>query len=221
MRVSKRVRLTLAAGAVLVFGAACAEPTSAPTASNVTAEEAPLSFGTYAVDGSILPDSGSYKFYWDPTRAYAGPMGENYLKLPAYVVCDPATSGYGIGKWDAPCAVATKPFPMTVSWKNRDGKAIITFAPDLRFVPTSDPAKMVYLTMKYRGAWKDFEPMNIVWKGPDGRWYDESRVDASLRPVVSKQHNTVSRRLKHFSGYSITAGFYETDSQGAILGLGW
>ncbi len=43
------------------------------------------------------------QFVVNPMEAANRTIGEHQIKFPAASICDPATSTYGIGEWDAPC----------------------------------------------------------------------------------------------------------------------
>jgi hypothetical protein len=87
---------------------------------------------------------------------------------------------------------------------------------DVRFAPSSDPAQWVVMSLKLNRKLDARRFYNIYW-WDGGRWVDESLTDAALTPWTDHSTNTVSRRLKHFSGYSVTAGRREaeTETEGA------
>jgi hypothetical protein len=145
-------------------------------------------------------------FTVDPrvSRTYA--FGRNWIYFPDYSICDPATSTYGLGTWDTPCEPLRKPIQVTVRWKHRGGHGYVEFEPDLRFVPSSSLRDWVILAIYDRKP-LDSEDYAILWDAPNGKLIDESRTDPTLRAYVDRHDNTVYRRIKHFSGYMIAAGF--------------
>jgi hypothetical protein len=66
-------------------------------------------------------------------------------------VCEPATSGYGPGTWDAPCQGAARPVRVVAKvWINAEGRVATEFQPALRFTPGLP--KPVQLVLKDRAA---------------------------------------------------------------------
>ena len=58
---------------------------------------------------------------WDGLYASIG--SGNALFIPAGGVCDPASSSYGVGKWDQACSAVTTPITITVqNWLNDKGR---------------------------------------------------------------------------------------------------
>jgi hypothetical protein len=206
MRVSTKVR-SAALMAMLLGGiGACAD---SPTA---------LSSRPTA-DGSLAADvfyGTSVAVTLDPTQNQTLKFGPHYVVFPANSICDPLTSGYGEALWDAPCSPLRTPIVITATYSLRNNHALIDFQPALRFVPAaaSDTSSWVVMTLK--------EPQTlsgssyaILWQRPsDGKWIDESVNDPSLKAFIDRPGNFVSRRLKHFSGYNVTAGFMDTVDSG-------
>jgi hypothetical protein len=122
------------------------------------------------------------------------------LKMDSASVCNPATSGYGPGLWDQPCAPATSPITFTVtSWRDANGRAQVTFSPDVRFVPGT--TETLYLN-DTPGKGKK---ATVLWCSPlAGGCVDEGAADKDLRSWVAG--GRVARRMKHFSGYNVVFG---------------
>jgi hypothetical protein len=118
-------------------------------------------------------------------------------------VCDPATSGYGPTLWDAPCAPATAGVDFQAkSWVDATGHPRLVITPDVRFVP----GKVVTMFMKDKAAALD-ATSNIVYcaTGAAG-CVNEAKADPSLAPSRDGNGGYVSRRVKHFSGYTVIVG---------------
>lgn len=149
----------------------------------------------------------------DPRRENVYSDGINTVRFPAGSICDPATSSYGPGTWDAPCTAATSPIelPITVSLVN--SRLQIDFGRDLRFVPSADPSQHVTLTIKNPAVTNTTEDLAryAIFYVPSGTstLIDEGRSDPSLVTVVSRKDGTVSRRLKHFTGYNVHLGIWD------------
>jgi hypothetical protein len=126
--------------------------------------------------------------------------GPHRLVVPAYGVCDPATSGYGPGTWDRACAALTTTTTFTVkAWTDADGHPRLRVSPDVRFVPT----KVVTLSFYDRAAAEDPNAAFVWCPGTGGACVDESRADASLRLQRDLSRTYVYGRIKHFSGYNV------------------
>ena len=218
-----------AAVTLLAFGlTACSEGPTSPVA--ISPDAAPLmSSGS---DGSGTSgrgqEAGSRSFTIYPGLAVVQRFGDHVLQMPANVVCDPETSGYGVAHWDLPCATINHPIQVTATWSVQNDKPIISFSPDLRFVPSSDPNRWVNLWLKdTKGIDTDLY-YAILWRdNTSGQWIDESKLDASLRARTYQSGNLVARRLKHFSDYYLWVGLgsYNVTSGldgGDVYGLfGW
>jgi hypothetical protein len=152
-------------------------------------------------------DVNSQDFVVDPTQSTTIRAGDHEVTFPANSICDPASSGYGEDRWDAPCEPLQTPIKVTATWTSKYGHAFVQFEPALRFVPTDDPSQFVRLSMK---DYYDLDPnysYPIFWQRPaDGTWVNESLSDPSLGSLKDERGNRVSRRLKHFSSYFIGAG---------------
>ena len=219
MRVSMLVRWGTALTAAAVLVAGCADTATAPPSaaaarprlSNQMFEQWLLDNGGVSRDGrgrkNKSDDSWAQDFVIDPTQPATIKAGDHVVTFPANSICDPATSGYGEDKWDAPCSPLQQPITIHATWNSKLGHAFIDFQPALRFVPTNDPSQYVLITMK--DDW-DLDPSYhypIFWNRPsDGTWVDESVADPSLRSTEDVNGNRVTRRLKHFSGYLVGAG---------------
>jgi hypothetical protein len=212
MRVSMLVRwcTMLTAAGIL---AACADsatqpgPAARPRLSN-SYEQWLLDNGGLSRDGRGRPNQSdsvwSKDFVVDPTQPSQIRLGDHLVSFPANSICDPATSGYGPALWDTPCTPLQAPITIHATWKYNLGHAFITFSPDIRFVPASDPSQYVTLTMKDYVQLDTTGRYPIYWLRPsDSTWVDESMSDPTEASVLDVQGNKVTRRLKHFSGYLV------------------
>jgi hypothetical protein len=228
MSVSKLVRsgtVTLLAVAL----AACGEVSTAPSGLSPEAG-ALLSSGS---DGSGSSgssgrgqESGTRSFVVWPGVPMGQRFGDHVLLIPANSICDPATSGYDAALWDAPCAPLQQPIEITATWSSVNGRPVVSFSPDLRFAPSADESRWVTLSLK---DGKGIDPAlyyTILWFDKQaGRWVDESVTDPTLKAQANQSGNLVTRRLKHFSDYSLWSGFggYNLTSGlggGEVLGIG-
>ena len=129
--------------------------------------------------------------------------GVHKLDVPKGAVCDPATSGYGPTLWDAPCTPAAAGVTFTAkSWFDAAGHPSIVISPDVRFVP----GKVVTMFMKDKNAALD-STSNIGYCPTGGTTcLNETKADPSLAPSRDGNGGYISRRVKHFSGYTVIFG---------------
>ena len=208
---------------LLVFGlAACGESSTAPmpVSSQISAAAVEEPLMAYARDADSDSDSdsdggssgdvkyGSRKFTIKPGKAVLKKLGEHTLYIPANVVCDPATSGYGRSFWDQSCQPIRRRIEVTARWATVNGQAAIRLQPDLRFVPSTDRSRWVILSAKHSKSIDPAAYYTLLWRDPaTNQWFDEAASDPTVRAQVDKRGKTVSRRLKHFSDYWLWFGF--------------
>ena len=191
--------LALSIAATATIG--CAEGTGAPTeVARITANvatEGPAPVPTSADTTTFVVNAnlgGDFEI-----------ADQHWIHFPRRAICDPAST-YGPTQWDAPCVAATGKITITaVSWRDTTGHPRIDFTPALRFVPSGKTQGWVNLTFADRIASHDKDAL-ILYCGDDGVCVDETLVDATLVTNKSRKLGTVSRRIKHFSGYLVTSG---------------
>jgi hypothetical protein len=209
---NKISKILVALTAMLAAG--CAESTSAPKAPASRDVTIPGGGATAALTGS---DTIRFSVYIDPSRSITYNLGAgNSITFPAGSLCA-LNSTYGGGQWDKPCAVATSPVTVyTKAWLDAQGFAHVDFDKHIRFVPTSNPAGWVMLSLYDYGA------MTTPWTkinycpSPDASsCIDESKNDPSVATVKDPITGKLIRRVKHFSGYSLTSG-RDSDSESSF-----
>src|SRR5262245_7275499 len=143
---------------------------------------------------------------WDGLYASLG--SGNVLYIPSGGVCDPATSSYGVGKWDQACTAASKPITITVqNWLDDQGHPYVQFQPALRFVPGT----FVVLYIAHNKA-VHHRPARIVYCPDGGSCIDEAKTDLTL--FTLHWSGGLYRRIKHFSGYNVAAGLDDLGDMG-------
>ena len=150
-----------------------------------------------------LPDSASVDFVISPNGGIVD-LGNHAVVFPAQSVCDPATSSYGPGTWDDPCTPLQAPISVHAEVRRVNGQTAVDFTPSLRFVPSDNPARWVWLVMYTPSAVgrSDLTGFNILWESALGApGVDETPLDPSLRTYIDTWRGTSLRRIKHFSGY--------------------
>ena len=186
---------------------ACSDAT-APVSRPELAPSAAPSQAVYTV-GDTTVTTFTYNPLYSREQTFAG---AHNLSMPAGAVCDPLLSGYGAGTWDQGCVAALLPINFTAkAWRTPEGRPVVTFTPDVRFVP----GKVVTLRLLDKKA-AETGRGDIVWC-PTGATtcVNESATDPSLAPTYHPSNGQVSRRLKHFSGYQIILGFSDDGSGGS------
>ena len=210
------------AGPLLLLAAlvSCREGVVSPAAGPIEAPQAaapaPMSLAPQGrphldlVGG--LPDSASVDFVISPNGGIVD-LGNHAVVFPANSVCDPATSSYGPGTWDAPCSPLQAPIKVHAEVRRTNGQTAVDFTPSLRFVPSNDPARWVWLVLYTPSAVgkSDLSGFNILWEsGLGAPAVDETPLDSSLRTYIDTWQGISLRRIKHFSGY-VEGGYVTVD----------
>lgn len=226
MHVSMQVRRVVALLVVLTAASACSDAANAPRTAERPAFDVQAlqpnalragEGGPRAHDDRSSPgtDDNAATLRIDPnvSRTYA--FGENWIYFPAHSICDPATSGYGPTLWDTPCTALNQPVDVTVKWSSKGGYSYATFSPELRFVPadTRTVYRWVILSLHTQRKLHELDNYNILYNWNDG-WIDESLTDPTLKAWLDPLHNSIFRRVKHFSGYMVAAAFSDMGGMG-------
>ena len=171
------------------------QSTSAPTKMSLAPQSRPqlqlnsTSAANASGDFTVGPNGGAFF------------IGRNAVYFPAHSICNPATSSYGVGHWDDSCAPLTTSIRIHAVTKVINGRNAVDFSPALRFVPSNDPSRWVWLykTLPGAGLSNNLAPFNILYTPVlGGAAYDEAATDPSLRTYVVIGLGV--RRVKHFSG---------------------
>jgi len=204
----------LFAGAAILAAAACGESASGPTTPRDLSPKAPVfdySATSYVLgltqqDFVVTSAGGSFN------------VGGLYtLNFPANSVCDPARSTYGATEWDKSCTTLDDGQAVkihAVLALNSDGLSI-DFSPALRFSPTTSVTISTGIFAPLIKANRDYfarnpsalNPLAILYSPTLGAAGSSDYVrDASIVTNVDLSTGVISRRVKHFSGYSMTTG---------------
>ena len=162
---------------------------------------------------SVADDSLSAEFTVTPTGGIFT-LGAHAIYFPANSICDPATSTYGPGEWDAPCTPLTEPIRFRAEIRHLDGRSWVDFSPAVRFVPTDEPTNAVWLYMKTASFSTDpdtalsmLRRMSVLYSATLGDpGINEALTDPSLKTYVWLDGGVAFRRIKHFSGYNVYSG---------------
>lgn len=206
----RRILPNLLAGAALLLAAACSDavapdatPRKAPQPSVPDLASYEAITMTFASSITIDPSGGEYT------------LGSFRLRVPENAVCDPATSGYGPEFWDAPCTRLGRSQRFNVQLRFQQGRAWIDFSPNVRFAPSEDPSNWVTLTARryqtelwFAQATGRLDSYALLYAPEIGATpVDEGASDPSVVTRIDLGDGYITRRLKHFSGFTISLGF--------------
>ena len=136
-------------------------------------------------------------------------VGNHAVYFPAHSICDPATSSYGEGTWDAPCDVVKGSVRIHAEVRTAKLGTWVDFTPSLRFAPSTNPNKWVWIYMYTPSALgaADLSKFGVLYaKSMGAPGVDEASTDATLRTYVDTFGGLSSRRIKHFSGFMTSSG---------------
>ena len=134
-------------------------------------------------------------------------VGGNAVVFPAGSICDPTTSSYGPSTWDQPCSPATGDVKIHAVVRTAKKGTWVDFQPAIRFVPSTDARKWVWLFM-YNPATQgatDLSSFKINYAATmQDNGVDEAAADSTVRTYFDG--TLLLRRIKHFSGYTSSSG---------------
>jgi hypothetical protein len=204
----------LFAGAAMLAAAACGETASGPTTPRSLSPKAPVFdytatsyvLGLTQQDFVVTSAGGSFN------------VGGLYtLNFPANSVCDPARSTYGSTEWDIDCTTldAGQSVKIRAVLALTASGLSIDFSPALRFSPTTAVTISTGIFAPVIKANRDYfaknpsalNPLAILYAPAMGAAGSSDYTrDASIVTHVDLTTGTIWRRVKHFSGYSMTTG---------------
>jgi hypothetical protein len=172
-------------------------------------DDAPQPLAPSLASGKGSAGSGSVSFLIYPNNPFTAVLGEHKISFDRDAICDPKVSSYGVTEWDKPCQVAAGPVKITAKWwTDSRGHPQVDFQPALRFNPRSN----VTLYLMDKAASQDASNYRILWVTSLGVQVDESILDPSVATRVAS-NGYLYRRVKHFSGYTISTGRLEFGSE--------
>jgi hypothetical protein len=144
------------------------------------------------------------------------------LNVPANGVCS-LTSSYGPGTWDDQCTTLgpDESITVTATYGLTHGGPIVDFSPELRFNPNLQVTLSTPLYASVLTGNADYFIQNPSALAFFGMYYvptldadvvTDAASDPSLVTHVNLTTGLVWRRIKHFSGYSVTSGLACTPS---------
>lgn len=206
----------LFAGAAVIVAAACGDSATGPS----TAAQKGLSPKDPVFDYAATPYSLGFAQQQFVVGASGGAFsigGLYSLNFPANSVCDPARSTYGPTEWNNDCitldAGQTVTIRATLAFTS-SGLAI-DFSPALRFSPATQVTISTNVFSSLITANRDYfaknpsalNPLAILYSPTLGATGSSDYTgDASVVTHVDLTTGLIWRRVKHFSGYSMTSG---------------
>lgn len=188
------------------FVAPTAQQSAASESAPVTMMAAPQGRPSLSLTGTS-PANTSVDFTVGPQGGVFF-VGNHAVVFPRKSICDPARSTYG--DWDSSCPTIGKPIQIHAVVRNEGGRTWVDFTPELRFAPSNDPSRWVWMYMytpDARGATGDLSRFNILYAQTiGGVTVDDAVGDPTVRTYVDTQKGVSVRRIKHFSGYTASAG---------------
>lgn len=217
-RITKHGLVAFAAMLATGFVVACSDGSVAPKTGAGNTREMVVEGSTASLAGI---DTLRFSFTIDPTQNKLVYLGQgNSIIIPAGALCDPTQSGYGPTLWDTPCPVATQPVYISAKAWLDNGNPHADFSPNVRFAPSADPAGWVMLS--FNDSWASLNLLsNIMYcPTPNSACMNEALTDPSLVTSHDPITGNVMRRVKHFSGYNVTAGGDSSSDGGGDLSGG-
>jgi len=206
----------LIAGCALI-AAACndaAAPRDAAPRSSVAVTHGSVVQSALA-DDAAESRATTYTFNISPWGGFVR-VGGFLMAYPARSVCDPNRSGYGPDEWKNPCPTLDRAITIRAQTWTQDGVSYTEFQPDIRF----SPSKVVTLNSfipDIRGlpVTNDLKAQYAIGytlrDGTTRFFVDESAGDPDMLTYFWQRNGQatglVSRRIYHFSGYYVRAGF--------------
>lgn len=204
-------KLMLAGALALVAACSAADQSVAPLGRQAMPDGAP-SFDV--IIDAMAPDSLSVDFTVTPTGGMFV-LGKHAVFFPANSICDPATSTYGPGEWDAPCTPLATDMKFHAEIRGSEtGETWIDFTPSVRFVPTTDPNQKVWAIMNVGTdiTRENYRKFAMHWT-PEANTtvvVNEAAGDETLKTYIDLTNDIVFRRVKHFSGYLVGSTIEDT-----------
>lgn len=186
-------------------------PSAAPSGAPTTMIQAPDGRPSLSLRSESSEDAadGSTDFTVGPAGGVFF-VGNHAVVFPAHSICDPDRSSYGPGTWNSPCQTLKSPITIHAEVRTQDGRSWVDFKPELRFAPSANPSRWVWMFMRAPeaiGAKGDLSRFNILFAGSiGGQTVNDAAIDPTLRTYVDTDDGVAMRRIQHFSGY-VVAGF--------------
>ncbi|HEX4931534.1 MAG TPA: hypothetical protein VFV33_00045 [Gemmatimonadaceae bacterium] len=157
---------------------------------------------------SMKGDTTLQKFTVNPPDGKLIKFGKtsgHVIAIPGNTLCDPTRNAYGPTEWLKPCILAKSSISFVVkTWTDAQGRPHADFEPNIRFNPSGDAVKIFFQDLTLA----NFSNVYIPFCDAANVCLDESLTDSALVTYASPNSAGgywVHRRLRHFSGYNVTA----------------
>ena len=200
----RNILRTFAAVTMLGVAGACSDTTTVAPVAETAKVFAPANF-TQVGSVTLLQVNNS--------EGIIARVGSHVLYVPAYAICDLLTSGYGAATWDQPCYPMRGSITITATeFIGPNGEPYIDFQPAMRFAPNKEV--MIFFR---EGRTDGTKQAAVKYCNNLGWCVDESLTDPSLKPFRITGTSIIGRRVKHFTGYTVT---YEFECDGVATPTG-
>jgi hypothetical protein len=167
---------------------------------------------TVSAPANFVKTGYNITFRVNNSRGTTQKIGQHVINIPANAICD-LGSGYGPTFWDKTCEPMNGSTTIKATvFVGPNGEPYIDFQPAMRFAPN----KEVMLFFR-EGRTNGEMEASVEYCNDAGYCVDESVNDPSLKPFRVGRTSIIGRRVKHFSGYTVT---YEIPCLGSILSVG-
>ena len=219
----RRNRLSLLVAAGVLTALACNEGSVAPRAATPRAAPSGGAAHSRTPVTAVVDAPENYVFDITTTGGTIT-LGDRFtLTFPANAVCDPSSSSYGLGHWNDSCTPTDKSITVHAKIWQRNGYVYVDFSPALRFSPTAEvilstdlAASVLAGRTDLSGQTAPLRRFSILYAtdasdAGSNEYYQSN--DKSLVTKINLITGTVSRRIKHFSGYIIADSGEPCDPQ--------
>lgn len=207
---------TLIAGAAVLGLAACSDSATAPRDAASSARLAPDA-PSLTINPASRFDGSQHSTFVLTAAGGTYTIGNVYtVSFPSNSVCV-LGSTYGPGTWDTPCQTlhGNESIAVTATYELTGNGLAVSFQPEIRFNPNTT---VTLSTGIYSSILTNFRWLWLANPGALrslGIYYIDNlnstpvidaATDPSLRTYINLTTGQVYRRVKHFSGYNVTAG---------------
>jgi hypothetical protein len=223
MKLSKRFRILalVLGGGIVVASSACGvdSPDRATAPTSLSPSTASLSRGPGQTG---TPQSGTFTITLDPQTTNTLSFGASKVVIPANAICAIGNSSYGPEFWNAPCDLQTSKVQLQVVVSQTSLGTKLDFTPNLRFSPESNVQITLAAPQVQRQDAKDWlilycsaSATTTSGNGSGGsgsgngtKCVNEALTDKDLSTFVDYDFQQLTRRIKHFSVYTVSYGGY-------------
>lgn len=156
-----------------------------------------------AARNAVVGDNATYVDIVIPAEGGLVQAGPYVVDFPARAVCV-ESAGYGPDLWNAPCETTSADVPLRAAYWMENGKVMVEFLADLRF----DPSKVVVIYAATETDTGTVKRDILYWKRVDSGIVsiNEATLDSSVETYKDPATGMLYRRVKHFSGYTVSSG---------------